>query len=163
MSSSWLYIQPLTRRVAPRTFPFLVLAVMLPRRKSSNVTSASASPRQTSGTQQVFRAPTTPMVKLESPESEISPRDSPPALPPRPAPPHNEFRSQSSRRAPPPTVPYFESADIFGDIHPKIWPIYNRISMEYDEVSLAKWNKELDTPIIFVSQIIRAGHRFRSD
>jgi len=59
--------------------------------------------------------------------------------------------------------PCYESIDISGGIHAKVWPIYNKIAQEYDETSLAKWNKELDTPLIFVSLIVRADHQFRSD
>ena len=55
-----------------------------------------------------------------------------------------------------PGSPCYEPADISGGIHANIWPIYNRIAQKYDETSLAKWNKELDTPLLFVSLIFRA-------
>lgn len=47
--------------------------------------------------------------------------------------------------------PHYESADISGGIHANVWPTYNKISQEYDEKRLAKWNTDLDVLLIFVS------------
>jgi len=50
--------------------------------------------------------------------------------------------------------PHYESADISGGIHANIWPTYNRISQEFDEKRLAKWNTDLDVLLIFVSPVV---------
>ena len=47
--------------------------------------------------------------------------------------------------------PHYESADISGGIHANVWPTYNKISQEFDEKRLAKWNTDLDVLLIFVS------------
>jgi len=54
--------------------------------------------------------------------------------------------------------PHYESADISGGIHANVWPTYNKISQEFDEKRLAKWNADLDVLLIFVSLVIRTGH-----
>ena len=53
--------------------------------------------------------------------------------------------------------PHYESADISGGIHAKVWPTYNKISQEFDEKRLDKWNKDLDVLLIFVSLMVNAG------
>jgi len=57
------------------------------------------------------------------------------------------FRSNSG-------PPHYESADISGGIHANVWPTYNKISQEFDEKRLAKWNADLDVLLIFVSLTI---------
>ena len=47
--------------------------------------------------------------------------------------------------------PHYESEDISGGIHANVWPTYNKISQEFDEKRLAKWNSDLDVLLIFVS------------
>ena len=47
--------------------------------------------------------------------------------------------------------PHYEPADISGGIHAKVWPTYNKVSQEFDEKRLAKWNADLDVLLIFVS------------
>ena len=47
--------------------------------------------------------------------------------------------------------PHYESANISGGIHANVWPTYNKISREFDEKRLAKWNADLDVLLIFVS------------
>lgn len=47
--------------------------------------------------------------------------------------------------------PHYESADISGGIHANVWPTYNKISQEFDEKTLSKWNTDLDVLLIFVS------------
>ena len=47
--------------------------------------------------------------------------------------------------------PHYESADISGGIHAELWPIYNKLSMEFDNKRLEKWYTELDVLLIFVS------------
>lgn len=54
--------------------------------------------------------------------------------------------------------PHYESADISGGIHANVWPTYNKISQEFDDKRLAKWNADLDVLLIFVSLMIRTGH-----
>jgi len=50
--------------------------------------------------------------------------------------------------------PHYESADISGGIHANIWSTYNRVSQEFDEKRLAKWNTDLDVLLIFVSLVV---------
>ena len=58
--------------------------------------------------------------------------------------------------------PYYESADISGGIHAEVWPTYNKISQEFDEKRLEKWNKDLDVLLLFVSLMVGARHSLRS-
>jgi len=58
--------------------------------------------------------------------------------------------------------PHYESADISGGIHANVWPTYNKISQEFDEKRLAKWNADLDVLLIFVSLVIRTCYWPRS-
>ncbi|KAF9651183.1 hypothetical protein BDM02DRAFT_3091554, partial [Thelephora ganbajun] len=50
-----------------------------------------------------------------------------------------------------PESPHYEPADIFGGTHTNVWPAYNKISQEFDEKRLAKWNKDLDVLLIFAA------------
>ena len=54
--------------------------------------------------------------------------------------------------------PHYESANISGGIHANVWPAYNRISQEFDEKRLEKWNTDLDVLLIFVSLTVGAGY-----
>ena len=47
--------------------------------------------------------------------------------------------------------PHYESKNIIGGVHEKVWPIYNYISEEYDRKMLRKWNSDLDSLPTFVS------------
>ena len=47
--------------------------------------------------------------------------------------------------------PHYEPADISGGVHAKVWPTYNKISQEFDEKKLSKWNGDLDLLLLFVS------------
>ena len=47
--------------------------------------------------------------------------------------------------------PHYESEDVTGGVHEKVWPIYNKISEEHDKKMLKKWNSDLDVLLIFVS------------
>ena len=49
--------------------------------------------------------------------------------------------------------PHYESADISGGVHADVWSTYNKISQEFDEKNLAKWNTDLDVLLIFVSHL----------
>ena len=53
--------------------------------------------------------------------------------------------------------PHYESADISGGVHADVWPTYNKISQEFDEKNLAKWNTDLDVLLIFVSHLSWSG------
>ena len=59
--------------------------------------------------------------------------------------------------------PHYESAAVTGGIHEKVWPTYNKISEKLDDKMLDKWNKDLDTLLLFVSLISGCDCRFRSD
>ena len=54
--------------------------------------------------------------------------------------------------------PQYKSADISGGIHANVWSTYNKISREFDEKRLAKWNGDLDVLLIFVSTVVKAAH-----
>ena len=49
--------------------------------------------------------------------------------------------------------PQYESAAVTGGIHAKVWPTYNKISKEFDDKKLEKWNSDLDVLLIFVSLV----------
>lgn len=49
--------------------------------------------------------------------------------------------------------PHYEPADISGGVHADVWPTYNKISQEFDEKKLTKWNSDLDVLLIFVSLV----------
>ena len=53
--------------------------------------------------------------------------------------------------------PHYEPADISGGIHAGVWPTYNKISQEFDEKKLSKWNTDLDVLLIFVSLVLGGG------
>jgi len=53
--------------------------------------------------------------------------------------------------------PQYESADISGGIHADVWPTYNKISQEFDEKTLSKWNTDLDVLLIFVGLALVIG------
>ena len=57
--------------------------------------------------------------------------------------------------------PHYESEDVTGGIHAKVWPTYNKISKEFDEKRLDKWNSDLDVLLIFVSLMV--GGKIRSN
>ena len=50
--------------------------------------------------------------------------------------------------------PHYESEDVTGGIHAKVWPTYNKISKDFDEKRLRKWNSDLDVLLIFVSLVV---------
>lgn len=54
-------------------------------------------------------------------------------------------------------MPHHEPPDISGGIHADVWPIYNKISQNFDEKNLMKWNQDLDVLLIFVSPILRSN------
>ena len=66
------------------------------------------------------------------------------------------FRSDSG-------PPQYESANVTGGVHAKVWPTYNKISQEFDEKLLEKWNSDLDVLLIFVSLVVGGDHQFPSD
>ena len=57
--------------------------------------------------------------------------------------------------------PHYKPADVSGGIHANVWPTYNKISQEFDQKKLEKWNKDLDLLLIFVSHIL--GFSYRSN
>ena len=66
--------------------------------------------------------------------------------------PKSTTRSDSS------SAPY-ETAGTFEGMHAGFWPIYNKVSQEFDEKRLGKWDRDLDTLLIFVSLLIGMGDR----
>jgi len=47
--------------------------------------------------------------------------------------------------------PPYETTGTFEGMHAGFWPIYNKVSQEFDEKRLGKWDRDLDTLLIFVS------------
>ena len=47
----------------------------------------------------------------------------------------------------------YKPGDVSGGIHADVWPTYNKISEDFDQKKLDKWNKDLDLLLIFVSPI----------
>jgi len=47
--------------------------------------------------------------------------------------------------------PHYGAEDVTGGIHARVWPTYNKISQDFDEKRLEKWNSDLDVLLIFVS------------
>ena len=56
-------------------------------------------------------------------------------------------------------TPNYGSADISRGIHAKVWYTYNKVAQQFDEKKLEKWNKDLDTLLIFVSLTLGGGLR----
>jgi len=88
------------------------------------------------------------------PTSPVSQTSKPRASPTRPrrrggtgrsaSTPKSATRSDSSS-------PPYESAGTFEGMHAGFWPVYNKVSQEFDEKRLGKWDRDLDTLLIFVS------------
>ena len=55
--------------------------------------------------------------------------------------------------------PPYEAASPFEGMHAGLWPIYNKVSQEFDEKRLGKWDRDLDTLLIFVSLVPVMGDR----
>ena len=70
---------------------------------------------------------------------------------------HCPCRSVAEPPRPEPDLPDDELADISGGVHAKVWPTYNKISQEFDEKKLNKWNEDLDVLLIFVSPVLGGG------
>ena len=66
------------------------------------------------------------------------------------------FRSDSG-------PPQYESANVTGGVHAKVWPTYNKISQDFDKKMLEKWNSDLDVLLIFVSLVVGGDHQLPSD
>ena len=56
-----------------------------------------------------------------------------------------------------PHPPNYGSADISRSIHEKVWHTYNKVSQEFDEKKLEKWNKDLEALLLFVSLELGGG------
>ena len=56
-----------------------------------------------------------------------------------------------------PHPPNYGSADISRGIHEKVWHTYNKVSQEFDEKKLEKWNKDLEALLLFVSLKLGGG------
>ena len=59
--------------------------------------------------------------------------------------------------------PQYEPGAVTGGIHAKVWPIYNKISKEFDDKKSDKWNKDLDVLLLFVSLVFGRDRWFRSN
>ena len=47
--------------------------------------------------------------------------------------------------------PHYKPTDLSGGIHANVWPLYNKISEQFDQKLLTKWKDDLDLLLIFVS------------
>ena len=68
------------------------------------------------------------------------------------------FDTMASARSDSSGPPQYESAAVTGGIHAKVWPTYNKISKEFDDKVLEKWNSDLDVLLIFVSLVFERDH-----
>ena len=59
--------------------------------------------------------------------------------------------------------PHYESEDVTGGIHAKVWPTYNKISQEFDDKRLEKCISDLDVLLIFVSLVVGGNREFQLD
>ena len=100
--------------------------------------------------------PQPPNVIAASPVSQTSEPRASPTRSRRPAPggigrsastPKSATRSDSS-------LPPYETDGPFEGMHAGFWPIYNKVSQEFDEKRLGKWDRDLDVLLIFVSFVV---------
>ena len=56
--------------------------------------------------------------------------------------------------------PHYQSENVTGGVHAEVWPIYNKISEEYDEKMSKRWNSDLDILLVFVSVAFALNLRF---
>ena len=61
-----------------------------------------------------------------------------------------KFSTHSGSSSPP-----YEPAGISEGVHAGIWTTYNKVSQEFDEKRLKKWNEDLDVLLIFVSLVVK--------
>ena len=71
---------------------------------------------------------------------------------------HGASHDTSYRNTADSDPPHYESEDVTGGIHAKVWPTYNRIAKEYDDKMLEKWNSDLDVLLLFVSVVFVPSH-----
>ena len=60
-----------------------------------------------------------------------------------------KFATYSDSSSPP-----CETTDMSGGVHAEVWATYNKVSEEFDEKRLKKWNEDLDVLLIFVSLLV---------
>ena len=58
--------------------------------------------------------------------------------------------------------PTYEAAGVSEGVHAEIWATYNKVSQEFDEKRLKKWNEDLDVLLIFVSLVVKGDRDRRS-
>ena len=154
---------------------------MLPRR-SRNTTPNYASQQQVGSSVGVGRqpdqvtdhvAPRGPAIQAfitESPVSSTPALDTPtPTDPLKPEPKRQptqrkidgSFNPTSQPTPPQPELgpTRYETTGVSGGIHGGVWPIYNKVSQEFDEKGLKQWNDDLDVLLIFVSLLVRVTIR----
>lgn len=68
----------------------------------------------------------------------------------------NRFGTMPSAQLDSGILPY-EPPDISGGICVDVWPIYNEISQQFDEKRLSKWDKDLESLLLFVSPVLGGG------
>ena len=60
-----------------------------------------------------------------------------------------KFTTHSDSSSPP-----YETTGISEGVHAGVWATYNKVSQEFDEKRLKKWNDDLDVLLIFVSLVV---------
>ena len=114
------------------------------------------------------REPTIQAPTTESPVSEVPALDTPTPMDPlTPEPKGQPTRSKTDESFNPtsePTPPqpelvptHYETAGVSEGIYAGVWPIYNKVSKEFDEKRLKQWNDDLDVLLIFVSLLVRVA------
>jgi len=54
--------------------------------------------------------------------------------------------------------PSYETVGTSQGVHAGFWPTYNKVSQEFDEKRLKKWNDDLDILLIFVSLMVKGDN-----
>ena len=149
----------------PRPLPFPRLLPPRnsgPRRRSIRIdTEETLSPASESPSQS---QPPPPLIRSQKPAPGEGVGEFATVPPPRHGPGHEyshryttdcSYRFDTIPSRPSDSSPsYYKSEDISGGTHAHVWPIYNKISQEFDEKLFSKWNTDLDVLLIFVSLLL---------
>ena len=147
---------------------------MLPSTRSRNATSNYVSQHQASGSVDGGRRPdlvtnqvpprgsTAQTFVTESPVPEAPTLDIPTPMPGSSRQSirrgiHESFCPTSEPKSPQQESgpAHYEAEGVSKDIHARVWPIYNKVSQEFDEKTSRQLNDDLDVLLIFVSLSVR--------
>ena len=120
----------------------------------------NAMPMPTPSVSQTPQPPASPMQSRQS-----APGNGVSGFTPIPSPHHDHFRHNAADYThwfdPKPSThsnsssPPYETAGLSEGVHAGIWATYNKVSQEFDEKKLKKWNEDLDVLLIFVSLVVK--------